>query len=91
MVAAAGGAAPHYAGKMRSGCVPRATDPAMVDSYFMPIGSPIPTRVAPRWGCLLERPPHLPGTPLTSEPCLPVRWSREPAPALVPEPLSEPL
>jgi len=31
--------------------------------YFMPIGSPIPTRVAPRWGCLLERPRHLPGIP----------------------------
>lgn len=90
MVAAAGGAAPHYAGKMRSGWVPRATDPAMVDSYFMPIGSPIPTRVAPRWGCLLERPVTCRGRHPVLR-ALPVRWSREPAPALVPEPLSEPL
>ena len=50
----------------RSGWVPRATDPTMVDSYFKPIGSPIPTRVAPRWGCLLERSRHLPGTLLST-------------------------
>lgn len=29
---------------------PSTTDPTMLDRYFMPIGSPIPTRVAPRWG-----------------------------------------
>lgn len=34
----------------------------MVDSYFMPIGWPTPTRGVPRWGWLLARPRYLPGS-----------------------------
>jgi hypothetical protein len=50
--------------------------------------SPIPD--GPQWVWLLVRPRHLPGTP-SGAARVAVRWSGEPPPALVPEPLSEPL